>query len=68
MPDQLGGHRAAFITLNPLFHLIDVVRAPLLGQAPAASSWIAVLLMLLVGWSATIFLFARFRRRLAFWL
>lgn len=67
-PEQLGQHRFAFATMNPLFHMIDIVRAPLLGTAPSAVSWLVCIGMLLVGGSVTLFLFARFRRRVAYWL
>jgi ABC-type polysaccharide/polyol phosphate export permease len=67
-PDQLGHSRAAFVMFNPLFHLIDIVRSPLLGNYPAASTWVITGAMMIVGWLVTILLFARFRRRLAFWL
>jgi ABC-type polysaccharide/polyol phosphate export permease len=67
-PAQLGVHRFAFATLNPLFHLIDVVRAPLLGTPPALESWLISLGLLIVGGAGTLYLFARFRRRVAFWL
>jgi ABC-type polysaccharide/polyol phosphate export permease len=55
-------------TYNPLFHLIDVTRAPLLGTAPSATSWIFVVGLAVAGWLLTIYVFARFRRRIAFWL
>jgi ABC-type polysaccharide/polyol phosphate export permease len=67
-PDQLGKNRAIFVTLNPLFHLTDIVRAPLLGLYPAGESWAFAIGLLVCGWSLALYLFARFRRRLAFWL
>jgi ABC-type polysaccharide/polyol phosphate export permease len=67
-PDQLGSHTAVFVTFNPLFHLTDIVRSPLLGKYPAAKSWIFAVGLLIGGWWLALYLFARFRRRLAFWL
>lgn len=64
---QLGA-RAKFIDYNPLFHLIDVVRSPLLGTAPSLLSYTAVAAMAIVGWAVTMFIYARFRRRIPFWL
>jgi ABC-type polysaccharide/polyol phosphate export permease len=68
MPSQLGGSRLYFVELNPLFHLIDIVRAPLLSTLPSGTTWGCVILLAVVGWSVTLVLFARFRRRVAFWL
>ncbi len=67
-PDQLGSHRAVFVTFNPLFHMTDIVRSPLLGKYPAGESWVFAIGLLVCGWGAALYLFARFRRRLAFWL
>jgi ABC-type polysaccharide/polyol phosphate export permease len=66
-PDQLGAHRW-LATMNPLAHVLDLVRLPLLNQVPAANSFAIVLVMGAVGWSATFLLFARFRARVPFWL
>ena len=35
--------RTLVLDANPFFHLVEVVRAPLLGQMPGLASWIAVL-------------------------
>ena len=53
---------------NPLFHLVDVVRAPLLGGAPQLLSYVFVSMTALVGWLITFDLYSRFRRRLPYWL
>jgi ABC-type polysaccharide/polyol phosphate export permease len=66
--DQLGPRFAAIMKLNPLFHYVEIVRAPLLGRAPAAISWAAVLLGTVVGWSFALWAYSRFRRRVPYWL
>lgn len=66
--DQLSGHaRLVFVHLNPLYHCVQVVRAPLLGAAPTPGSYIAVVAIALVGWIATYWLFGRFRERIPYW-
>src|SRR5262249_35612064 len=42
-----------FVELNPLYHIVDVVRAPLLGKVPAPASYAAVLGMVIFGWALT---------------
>jgi ABC-2 type transport system permease protein/lipopolysaccharide transport system permease protein len=54
--------------LNPIFHLIEIVRTPLLGGLPSASNYLAVALITLVNLTVTGALFARFRSRISFWV
>ena len=68
MPEQLGAFRTALATFNPLFHLIDVIRAPLLGNAPDTESWIFLIVMAAAGWALALGVFMRFRRRIVYWL
>lgn len=58
----------SFIELNPMYHLLQLVRAPLLGQAPTLNNWTFTLLLAAIGWTATIVFFGRYRRRIAYWL
>lgn len=69
MPSQLPARAGTWLLdLNPMHHLLEVVRAPLLGQLPAPGSWAAALGLALVGWGLTLPLYARARRRIAYWL
>ena len=63
MPD-----RALIVDLNPFFHLLEVVRAPSLGQAPGLVSWLAVLGIALGGWSVTLLVYRRYCWRIAYWI
>ena len=56
-----------FVTVNPIFRLIEVVRGPLLGHMPTLRGYIAVLAITAVGWSMTYVMFRLFRRRIAYW-
>jgi ABC-type polysaccharide/polyol phosphate export permease len=69
-PDGLAGlRRIFFVGLNPLYHLLTIVRDPLLGgKLPPVNSIIAVTLITVVGWALTFALFAKFRKRVAYWL
>ena len=53
---------------NPFYHLIEIVRAPLLGTMPTATNFAAVLLMLMVGWLAAMFIYTRYRRMIVYWI
>jgi ABC-type polysaccharide/polyol phosphate export permease len=65
--EMLGEHAWA-ADANPLYHLIEVVRAPLLGQMPATVSWLAAIGLTIVGFALTLPVFARYRARIAYWL
>ena len=56
-----------FVTYNPLYHLINVVRAPLMGEAPALANYMAVGLITLGGWGLTYLTFMRARHRITYW-
>lgn len=60
------GHYIA--DLNPLYHLIELVRAPLLATAPATLSWIVVIGLNVVGFVAAAWLLGRSRHRIVYWL
>jgi ABC-type polysaccharide/polyol phosphate export permease len=66
-PSLLPG-RQRLVFWNPLYHFVEVVRAPLLGQVPAGVTWLIVSALAVGGWAFTFFLFQRFRRRIAYWL
>ena len=68
MPELLP-HRAVLpMNLNPFFHVLEVVREPLLGQVPSAVSWLAMIGMTLVGATLTYLGYVRYRWRIAYWV
>jgi ABC-type polysaccharide/polyol phosphate export permease len=67
-PDSLvGARRLLFVETNPLYHLIDLVRAPLLGRVPGPISYAVVLLITVTGGALTYWVFNHFRKRIAYW-
>lgn len=69
MPGLMEGHRQFFlIELNPVYHLIEVVRAPLIGQFPTAANWWVSISIAVTGWLCTAIFFGRYRRRVPYWL
>jgi ABC-2 type transport system permease protein/lipopolysaccharide transport system permease protein len=64
---QLVGKRAIIVHANPLHHMVDILRQPLLGKAPAVESYLVCLATALVGWAFAYWLFASKRHRLAYW-
>jgi ABC-2 type transport system permease protein/lipopolysaccharide transport system permease protein len=60
--------RALILDLNPFYHLIEVLRAPLLGHVPAVENSLAVIVVTLVGWAVALWFFSAYRWRLAYWV
>ena len=53
---------------NPFYHMLEVIRAPLLGHMPSATNWVVSIALAVVGWLATIVFFGRYKNRVAYWL
>lgn len=66
-PEQLGDRRY-IADFNPLTAVVELIRKPLLGQAPAESDWLIVIGLIIVGWGLTALIYARFRARIPYWL
>jgi ABC-2 type transport system permease protein/lipopolysaccharide transport system permease protein len=66
-PDMLPG-RALLLDLNPFYHLLEVVRAPMLGKSPSVDTWIAIALITVAGWTSALTVYSLYRRRLAYWV
>jgi|SRR5579862_4422467 len=66
--EAFGSDWRSIVGLNPFFAAIDVVRAPLLGEAPTESSWIVLLVTTAIGLVVSFAAFARFRSRIAYWI
>lgn len=67
-PELLEGmYRTAFVSLNPLFHLIQIVRAPMVGVVPSIGNYLVVIGITATGWAVTYWMFSKFRKRIAYW-
>ena len=65
LPERLG---SAVLDWNPFYHVLELLRAPLLGSVPAMTSWFVVAAITILGWGLTLLLFARVKHRIAYWL
>lgn len=62
------GANAFLINLNPVYHLISIVRIPLLGAYPSALNWLVSIFIAIIGWGVTLLIYSRFKKRIAYWL
>lgn len=68
-PTQLSaGHSSAFIALNPLAAWLELLRAPLMGQAPQITAWVTASIAFLVLTLLCIAVYLAVRRRINYWL
>jgi ABC-type polysaccharide/polyol phosphate export permease len=67
-PPTLLGEKLALVSqLNPLFHLVLILRDPLLGSVPPLASWLWSIGFALAGWLVTLWIYGRYRDRFAYW-
>lgn len=53
---------------NPLAHLIELVRAPLVGEFPSALTWEVTVGMAIVGWLVALTMTGRYSKRIPYWV
>jgi len=60
--------RHAFLALNPFYHMLQAIRAPLLGQSVDPLTWAVLAGLAVAGWAVTFSIFALTRRRIVHYL
>ncbi|MGV7213382.1 ABC transporter permease [Bradyrhizobium sp. UFLA05-112] len=53
---------------NPFYHLIQIMRAPLLGYVPSTTTYLAVVAITLINLAVVGLLFRRYRERISYWV
>jgi ABC-type polysaccharide/polyol phosphate export permease len=69
-PDLIGNNELAHLLLglNPLYHWLQIVRLPILGQWPTLENWAVALLVAGLGWGVTLLVYRKFRTMIAYWV
>ncbi|BDU20185.1 sugar ABC transporter permease [Dyella sp. GSA-30] len=69
LPQSLPASVSAYVLdFNPVYHLLEIVRAPLLGHLPSTMSWVVSGALAAIGWAVALLFYGHFRRRIAYWL
>ncbi|WP_312240064.1 ABC transporter permease [Pantoea sp.] len=69
MPQLLTHKVGGFLLeLNPFYHLLDVVRTPLLGGIPSASSYWVASIMCIIGFVFSILMTSKYKYRVPYWV
>jgi ABC-2 type transport system permease protein len=63
-----SGVLEAFLTFNPLFHFLELIRAPLLGNPIAPLSWVVVLSITVAGFALARYTYDRLSRHIPLWV
>lgn len=67
-PKAVGTEHQWMLQYNPAHHLIDIVRAPLIGQSASLESWAWALGSLAVATLLAVLTHTRYRKNIAYWL
>lgn len=54
--------------LNPLYHWLQIVRLPILGQWPTLENWGLAIFSACIGWAVTLIVFKRYKNMIAYWV
>lgn len=54
--------------LNPLYHLLQIVRLPLLGEWPTPENWLISLALAFVGYFISALAYVKFKNKIALWV
>lgn len=69
MPNALNPRSASLLVdPNPVYHIIQVVRAPILGNAPTLMNWGVSISMAFMGCIVAFAFFGKYKKRIAYWL
>ena len=60
--------RTYWVEMNPIYHWIETIRAPLLGHLPSVSNYLWSLASLAVLFILATYFLGRYRSRIAYWL
>lgn len=63
-----GAGRAKLAEINPLFHYLDIIRSPMLGEPVEAYHWYIVLGLTVLGWAAALLVMRKYRSRVPYWV
>jgi ABC-type polysaccharide/polyol phosphate export permease len=65
---MLKGWREGLVHFNPIYGLVEIIRAPLIGKAPPAEAWTLAIISTILGIVAWLIFFPANRRRIPFWV
>ena len=68
---QNGGRyaeRSKLAELNPLYHYLEIIRAPMLGKEQHLYHWLIVIAITVAGWALALVALRNYRARVPYWV
>jgi ABC-type polysaccharide/polyol phosphate export permease len=66
--EQMAPKKRFIAEMNPLWHMLEIVREPLLGHMPIAQHWVWTVSTAMVLLVASLIVLTLFRKRVIFWV
>jgi ABC-2 type transport system permease protein len=63
-----GNWRVLVAELNPLYHYVEIIRAPLIGNTQSWHHWAVVGGFTLIGWALALIALRNYRARIPYWV
>ncbi|GAA4530727.1 galactan export ABC transporter permease subunit Wzm/RfbD [Amycolatopsis samaneae] len=63
-----GAVAVQVLQLNPVYHFVEIVRAPLVGQAQSWTHWAVAGGVTVVGWALALLVLRNYRSRVSYWV
>ena len=63
-----GGVMSIFLTFNPFYHFLELIRAPLLGNPISSLSWLVVISLTLFGFCLAHAMYNRYAKKVPLWV
>lgn len=63
-----GGWKSLVAELNPLYHYVQILRAPLIGNIQSWHNWAVVGGFTVVGWALALLAMRNYRARISYWV
>jgi ABC-type polysaccharide/polyol phosphate export permease len=67
LPERLGPY-AWIVDVNPFYHFLELVRAPIEGSWPAMTSLMVAIAIAVGAWLGAVLLYRAWRPKLIYWL
>lgn len=61
-------NRPAYIDYNPIYHLLEIVRSPLLGLDVTLKSWVFTLALIIPGYFIALWIYSCSLKRITYWV
>ena len=69
MPDSVGARVSSFIVnTNPAYHVLELVRAPILGYTPSPMNWTISVGVAVLGLFVSMIFYGTYKKRIAYWI